>query len=398
MTVTGEITRNVLLPGLGLFDRPAGPRPGWLLRPGTMLLTDVVPGRAMTRRRHRQVWGEAPHTTRAELIEAAAAVDLRGAGGAGFPTARKLISMGRRADLVVVNGSEGEPSSGKDGVLLRHVPHLVLDGAAIAARALNASRIVIRVAVDQPETGPVLSRAIAERPDSGMFTVSWGPARYVAGEATAVLSAVAGGLPIPQDMGRPPRLRRRIGHRRHPALLSNVETFARLAVAARGHQESSHLVTVSGAVSRPGVLELSGDLRVADLAGMADLIGSPRVLVSGGWQGTWLPWPHSGRAWLSRAGLESVGGRWGVGAFTWLPQQVDPADVLVAVARVLADESAGQCGPCRNGLPAVVDALARGDAEVGSVLDDVAGGGLCAHPTASAAAIRSGLAVIGGLS
>lgn len=387
------------VPGLELPGRPMAPRPAQLLAPGTMLLAGAEPGSRMGLAEHHRRWGGLPSSSAAELAAAAASVDLRGGGGAAFPTARKIAAMSDRTDLVVVNGAEGEPTSGKDAVLLSHVPHLVLDGAEAVARALGARRILVRIAVDQPLVAAAVEGAIAERPASPEIRVSVGPARFVAGEATAVLSALAGGSPLPRRLGRPPTLPRRFGRRGRPLFLSNVETFARLAAVVRGDRRSTSLVTASGAVSAPGVMELLPEQTVADLAGLVGLVGQPRILVTGGWHGAWTEWPSVAAALLTRDSLAAAGGRWGVGAFTWLPEDVAGRTVLAAMAQVLAQESAQQCGPCHRGLPAIADALAEagtsGDGPSEALLAEVSGGGICSHPTASVAAIRSALAVIG---
>ena len=388
------------VPGLALPGRPMAPRPAQLLAPGPVLLAGAEPGSRMTRAEHVRRWGELPRPGAAELAAGAASVDLRGGGGAAFPTARKIDSMSGRTRLVVVNGAEGEPTSGKDAVLLSQVPHLVLDGAELVASALGARRIVVRLAEDQPLVAAAVESAVAERPASPEIRVSLGPAAFVAGEATAVLSALAGGPALPRQLGRPPALPRRFGRRGRPVFLSNVETFARLAAITRGERRPSSLVTASGAVSAPGVLELQSTQPVADLADLVGLVGQPRILVTGGWHGAWTEWPAVAPARLTRDGVAAAGGRWGVGSFTWLPDDVSGHEVLVAMAQVLARESAQQCGPCHRGLPVIAAGLAgsgAGPDELAELLDEVSGGGICSHPSASAAAIRSALAVLGRL-
>ncbi|HEY6055329.1 MAG TPA: hypothetical protein VIU86_15460, partial [Gaiellaceae bacterium] len=91
-------------------------------------------------RRH----GELPR--RRDLVDVVAASGLTGRGGGGFPVAQKLRAVAPRGHLVVANGTEGEPISGKDKVLLRCSPHLVLDGAVLAAAAVGARRAVVAVA------------------------------------------------------------------------------------------------------------------------------------------------------------------------------------------------------------------------------------------------------------
>jgi NADH:ubiquinone oxidoreductase subunit F (NADH-binding) len=233
---------------------------------------------------HRRLWGWQPLTGPDVLIAHVEQAGIVGAGGAAFPTARKLASLrGSKVGLVIVNGAEGESASGKDGVLLGHVPHLVLDGAAAVAHALGAPRVVVRIAADRPDLAAQLPVILAARDDSVRFELSIGPASFVAGEATAVIRSVLGGPALPADLGRPPIAPARLPWARTPVMLSNVETFARIAVATRGIRSGSALVSASGAVARPGVVELPESWSLEDVAlSCGGLVGAPEVLITGG--------------------------------------------------------------------------------------------------------------------
>jgi NADH:ubiquinone oxidoreductase subunit F (NADH-binding) len=392
------------LPGLALPGRLAGRLPRELLAPGTLLLSGVEPGRPVGMREHLRRWGVPPVVGIESLAARVAARGVVGAGGAAFPTDRKLISLvGTRVSHVIVNGAEGETASGKDGVLLGHVPHLVLDGAVTAARALGAPRVVVRISADRPDLATSLPMVLAERRDDLPIDLSIGPVAFVAGEATAVIRAVTGGPALPADLGRPPSIRSGVGRRRSHVLLSNAETFARMALAAREVAGWSALASASGAVLHPGVVELSQGSTLADLAGAAGgLVASPEVLITGGWHGRWVRWDGLTAATeLTRDALAHLGGRWGAGAFVWIPQDLPAWDALAGVARELAAGTAGQCGPCWRGLPAVAGILAgaavattRRD-EIEGLMAQVDGRGICAHPSAAVAALRSGLDLIG---
>jgi NADH:ubiquinone oxidoreductase subunit F (NADH-binding) len=392
------------LPGLALAGRLPGRLPRELLAPGTLLLAGVEPGRPVNVVEHLRRWGAAPSPAIDELIARVAAKEVVGAGGAAFPTDRKLASLvGSRVSHVIINGAEGETASGKDGVLLGHVPHLVIDGAVTAARALGAPRIILRISADRPDLATSLAIALAARQDSLPIELSVGPATFVAGEATAVIRAITGGPALPADLGRPPSIRNGVARRRSHVLLSNAETFARMALAARGVSGGSALASASGAVRDPGVVELPDTATLADLAAAAGgLVGAPEVLITGGWHGRWVPWDGlTAGTGLTRDALAELGGRWGAGAFVWIPEDLPAWDALAGVARELAEGTAGQCGPCWRGLPAVAGAIsgagggASRRAEIEGLMAQVDGRGICAHPSAAVAALRSALDLIG---
>jgi NADH:ubiquinone oxidoreductase subunit F (NADH-binding) len=393
------------LPGLALPGRLPGRLPRELLAPGTLLLAGIEPGRPAGIDEHRRRWGVAPEVAIEDLIARVAAHEVVGAGGAGFPTDRKLASLvGSRVSHVIVNGAEGESASGKDGVLLGHVPHLVLDGAVTAARALGAPRVIVRISVDRPDLASSLALALAERRDALPVALSVGPASFVAGEATAVIRAVTGGPALPADLGRPPSIRSGPARRRAHVLLSNAETFARMALAVRGVVGASALASASGAVLDPGVVELPVSSTLGDLASAAGgLLGTPGILVTGGWHGRWVPWDGlTAGTELTREALSDLGGRWGAGAFVWIPEDLPARVALAGIARELAEGTAGQCGPCWRGLPAVARALEAAAAqegpraEIDRLMAEVDGRGICAHPSAAVAALRSALDLIGG--
>lgn len=391
------------LPGVAIPGRMPGRLPRELLAPGSLLLAGAAPGRPVSWAEHLLLWGAAPRTEIDCLVELVAAQGVVGAGGAGFPTDRKLASLiGSRVSHVIVNGAEGETASGKDGVLLGHVPHLVLDGAVTAARALGAPRVVVRISADRADLAGSLPRAVAARGEAVPIEVSVGPASFVAGEASAVISSISGGPALPDDLGRPPALPGRLGRRRSRVLLSNAETFARVALAAREIGSQSALASISGAVRRPGVVELPESATLAELVDVGGLVGSPRVLITGGWHGRWVRWDGlAASTGITRASVAALGGRWGAGAFVWLPDDLSAWDALAGITRELADGSAGQCGPCWRGLPALADLIERpagGGADrtaIEGIMRQVDGRGICAHPSAAVAAVRSALDLIG---
>jgi NADH:ubiquinone oxidoreductase subunit F (NADH-binding) len=347
-----------------------------------------------------------------DLVEAA---DLRGRGGAGFPTAIKLdaVRSRRRRPVVVANGAEGEPIAGKDKVLLAYAPHLVLDGAVVAARAVGAREAVVAVA---PRTLGAVRAAIAEREaariDGGVtLTAIAAPETFVAGEETALVRFLNGGPALPTFV--PPRPYER-GIRGLPTLVQNVETLAHLALIARlgpgwfrsvGTQEQpgTTLVTLSGAVRRPGVYEIPiGHPLALLLADGGGLTRRAQAFLVGGYFGTWVDGAAEDVA-LADADLARHGAGLGARAIVVLPEGACGVRETARIARYLARASAGQCGPCVHGLAAVADdleQLLRGDradtARLERRLAVVAGRGACRHPDGAVRLVASALRVFEG--
>ncbi|GAA3593551.1 NADH-ubiquinone oxidoreductase-F iron-sulfur binding region domain-containing protein [Kribbella ginsengisoli] len=355
------------------------------------LLAGLTTGRADLQR-HQQVHGPLPELSREAYTELATAVGLRGRGGAAFPVALKLADLPARGiEAVVVNGSESEPVSRKDRLLLTMAPHLVLDGATGLARALKAPLVLI--AVHDPAAAASVRAALLERQDGVEVQVADTPGRFVAGEARAVLSVLEGGAPVPPGRKVLPT---RKGYHRRPTFLSNVETFAQLAVLARlgAHEFSStglisepgtQLLTIDGAVERPGVVETPTGTPLEAVLRFAG--ASPGPVLVGGYHGRWLPTD------LSRP--ETTGG---AGIVLALGTDTCPLGEVHRVAQWLASQSAGQCGPCVFGLAALVDDFGRlgnGDPagwhDAQRHLGLVPGRGACAHPDGSARFLASAL-------
>jgi NADH:ubiquinone oxidoreductase subunit F (NADH-binding) len=354
---------------------------------------------------HRRRHGELPGTPARAIRAVVAASGLTGRGGAGFPTHRKLdaVASGRR-QIVVGNGAEGEPASRKDHALLAHAPHLVLDGLQLAGRAVGADEAHLYVRADA--AGDV-RRAVAARRDPLPVRVHVAPDTFIAGEESAVVSAVGGGRPIPQDKGV--RVIER-GLRGRPTLVQNVETLAHLALIVRygadwfrtagtADEPGTFLATLSGAVRTPGVYELPYGARIGDVLAAAGGAMEPlQALLIGGYHGAWVP-AHPDVE-ISRSGLARYDASPGAGIVVPL---ATGSCGLVATAHVvayLAGQRAGQCGPCVNGLPRIAEtftALAecRSDAGLVSQVERlsrlVVGRGACKHPDGTVRLIRSSL-------
>jgi NADH:ubiquinone oxidoreductase subunit F (NADH-binding) len=383
-------------------------------RPPDRLFGDVP---ATTLADHLRRHGAAPHPG-LELIDEVARAGLHGRGGAGFPTHRKLAAVAeRRRPIVVANGCEGEPASGKDRSLLTFVPHLVLDGAMAAATAVGATKVVVCIERGQPGVADAVRRACRERLAAAMdprpIELRELPRRYVAGEETALVHWLNGGDARPQLV--PPRPFER-GVDRRPTLIDNVETLAQLALIARhgaawyrsvgtADDPGSYLLTITGTTKRPGVYEVEGGAPLPQVLADAgvDLARTDAVLV-GGYFGTWFPATAAASLRVSAASLASAGASLGCGAVFALPTGACGLAEATRVARWLADQNAGQCGPCVHGLDAIaatMEALVAGGRSAAG-LDAIAtlaglveGRGACKHPDGVVRFVRSAVQTFG---
>ncbi|GIH22121.1 oxidoreductase [Acrocarpospora phusangensis] len=353
---------------------------------------------------HRQLDGE----TVDGLIAMAEEVDLRGRGGAAFPFARKLRAVAahtRTSDTVVlVNAAEGEPASMKDKMLLTRAPHLVLEGALLAASALDAKEVVIATPAGELAEGSMLA-AVAERGLTGYVRVVGIQERFISGEGGALVKAVNGELGMPS--GRKVRSSDS-GVNGLPTLLSNTETFAQLALLAElGPQEYASvgtpqepgtiLLSVSGSVAAPTVVECTPGVPLAAVLDMCEASVGDGLLV-GGYHGKWLSAADAYGAIVSRRGMSQSGGELGAGIIVPLGSDTCPLGETVRVAAYLAAQSAGQCGPCRMGLPSLARALAELTVGTPGALDlvqqaatAVRGRGACFHPDGTSRFVLSAL-------
>jgi NADH:ubiquinone oxidoreductase subunit F (NADH-binding) len=314
----------------------------------------------------------------------------------------------------VANAAEGEPLSAKDKTLLTMNPHLTLDGLQLAAATLGAGRAVIYLH-RHPQLLPRVQAAVMDRWRAGVdqvrVEVVAAPPRFVAGEESAVASRISGGLALPRF--KPPRVFER-GVSDRPTLVQNAETLAHIALIARygadwfrtvgpNDQPGSMLFTVSGAVAAPRVLEAPVGTTVGELittcGGALEPIGA---VLLGGYHGTWI---HADDVWdlpLHNAVLRPHGWAVGAGVVAALPASACGLRETARVVRYLADESAGQCGPCAFGLPAIATAMAelatpgrhkQAHALVKRWAGMLPGRGACHHPDGTVRFVRSALEV-----
>jgi NADH:ubiquinone oxidoreductase subunit F (NADH-binding) len=303
----------------------------------------------------------------------------------------------------------------KDRMLLESLPHLVLDGAFCLAEALNSADVVIAIDEAFRNAGESMRLALRERPDVGRRMAQPRivaiPSGYVTGQETAIVNFVNNGVPRP--VTQPPRIGER-GLARRPTLMSNAETLAHVALIARHgadwfreigpeDEPGSFLVTLSGGVRAPGVYEIEYGSPLGSLIDAADGLAEPvRAFLFGGYAGGWVDGPAATTLQLSGGALRPMRATLGSGIVVALPQSACPVAEVTRVATYMSDQSAGQCGPCVNGLAAIADTLvelwegragrdAFGDLRRWSEL--VIGRGACGHPDGAARFVTSALSV-----
>lgn len=372
----------------------------------------------MSYERHREVHGPLPPVRdRSSLLDELARSGVRGRGGGAFPLVSKVEAVGRarRPPVLVVNGCEGEPMSAKDRVLLKLLPHLVIDGAICCASLVGAREMFIAVDESSSEAIDAVGRALGERAElrraGERIHVVAVPFSYVAGQETAVVNFLSGGEAKPTVM--PPRITER-GVAGRPTLMANVETLAHVALIARhggdwyrrigrADDPGSSLVTLGGAIRYPGVYEIEHGASLSSVLDDAGGLTEPaRAFLLGGYAGSWVDGSVAPSAVLSNPELQPLGASLGAGVVVALPQSACPVAETVRVAHWMAGESAGQCGPCSRGLAAIGDTLA--ELREGTAGPDayrnldrwaklVTGRGACAHPDGTARMVTSALQV-----
>jgi NADH:ubiquinone oxidoreductase subunit F (NADH-binding) len=328
-------------------------------------------------------------------IEEIEASGLRGRGGAGFPTGRKWAAVAANIapslrPSVVVNASEGEPGSFKDRTLLRRNPYRIIEGAIIAAEAVDAERVVFALKASFHPELERLRRALAEIQTAGWtdltLLVVEGPSEYLYGEETALLEVVDGREPFPRiappyrrgidDVGSDPvsaagSVMASPGGQTPaaPALVNNAETLANvpgiLALGAAwfrevGTEESPGTIvcTVSGGGRRAGVAEFEMGTPLAEVIETIGGPGGPVRAVLSGVANPFLPGDRLDTP-LTYGAMEAAGTGLGAAGFLVFSDEDDLAAVAAGVARFLAVESCGQCTPCKQDGLAIADILTR---------------------------------------
>jgi formate dehydrogenase iron-sulfur subunit len=314
-----------------------------------------------------------------QIIAELDVAQLRGRGGAGFPTARKWHSVAAQEGTtkhIVANLDEGDPGAYIDRFVAEWDPFCLLEGMAIAAHAVGANKGWIYIRYEYPKAVEVLQRAVAAAqsfesrgsrflgtPLDFHVEVVVGQGSYLCGEETAMLNAMEHRRPVART--RPPYVSER-GLFGQPTVVNNVETFANVPwiirngadeYAAMGLSSSrgTKVVSLNSLFRRPGLYEIEfgiplhhivedcgGGLRAGQIMGL--MIGGPLAGVI----------PQS--RFDTRFGFEelhAIGASVGHGGIVAFDERTSMAELIHHVFSFGAYESCGECMPCRLGCPAI---------------------------------------------
>ena len=325
----------------------------------------------------------------ADIIDAVEKAGLRGLGGAGFPAGKKwgFVKSYAGPRLMSVNGDEGEPGTFKDRYYLESDPHRTLEGAMIAAHAVEAERIYVYMRDEYPAVLAILRREISALESAGVAAPGFielrrGAGAYICGEESAMIESIEGKRGLPRH--RPPYIAE-VGLFGRPTLNHNVETLWWIrdivekgpeAFAARGKPDHPGVRSwsVSGRVANPGVKLAPAGVTARELieeycGGMAP--GHDfKAYLPGGASGGILP------ASMADVPLDFGGELAKLGAFVGSHAIVvfsDHDNMRAATLNLLEffhDESCGQCTPCREGTAKLTALLkARGAMDETAIRD-----------------------------
>jgi NADH:ubiquinone oxidoreductase subunit F (NADH-binding) len=325
-----------------------------------------------------------------DVLDELEAANLRGRGGAGFPTATKWRSVRAHADEtdsdvhVVVNAAEGEPGTAKDRVLLRHDPYRILEGLLVAMAVTDAVAGWVGIKERFVEVEALVA-ARDELREAGwqgadQVRIVTGPDDYLLGEESALLEVIEGNGPLPRILKPYDRgvFGDEDGTQPNPTVVNNVETFAHVvrileagADAFRSHGTDGHpgtiLVTVTGDVAEPCVVEVGTDTTLREVLTIAGA-GEVKLIASG--VSVPLLTPAHLDLPLDADVLRTADAGLGSAGFVVYDADRSAVGVARALAAFLAHGSCGQCNACSSGTAAalaVLDDLVAGTADANAV-------------------------------
>jgi len=301
----------------------------------------------------------------AHIIEILDQAGLRGCGGAGFPTAQKwrFFNDAPHPRVLVVNADEGEPGTFKDRYLFENHMDQVLAGICLAAQTLEVQDVYVYLRDEYPHIHQALKKILPTLKIQGVrFHLRRGAGAYVCGEETSLIESLEGKRGLPRN--RPPYPAQN-GFMGRPTITQNVETLYWIAeIVEHGvnryiQQQRPRFYSVSGRIRQPGVFRAPSTATVTELIEAADGMIEGHLFTAflpGGASGGIFPASFADKA-MNFGVFEEFGGFVGSGALTILSNHDDVWDVARTLSQFFADESCGQCTPCRVGTQKIIALL-----------------------------------------
>jgi NADH-quinone oxidoreductase subunit F len=310
-----------------------------------------------------------------QVVDEVTRANLRGLGGAGFPTGKKwsfIPKQTAKPKYLVVNADEGEPGTFKDRYILERDPHALIEGVIISAYAIGSHKAYVYIRGEYFRPARRLQRAIDESYRQGWLgrniqgtgfdldvVIHRGAGAYICGEETALLTSLEGGKGFPRI--KPP-FPASSGLFSCPTIVNNVETLAcvpyilrhgaeRFAGIGPESQGGTRLFCVSGHVLRPGVYEEPVGVtlrRLIELAGGVRNGNKLKAVIPGGISAKILRADEIDVA-MDFNSLVAAGSMAGSGGVIVMDETTCMVDALYSAVRFFAHESCGQCSPCREG-------------------------------------------------
>lgn len=366
---------------------------------------------------------KAPENIIATLEQA----DLRGMGGAGFPTHRKWQAVANQENgskYVLCNGNEDEPGTFKDRYLLKETPHQIIEGALIAAIAVKANHVYLYINPHQTEAVEIMSEAVNQWKNHTLFKeiesylqmpidlkVVKSSGLYIGGEETAVISTVEGGFPFPR---KKPPYPFESGVSNDPTLVNNVETFATVTHILKNgakwyndlgidNASGTKLYSLSGDILKPGLYELPMGTTLRELVfthGGGMLSSAPfKAVFTGGPSNTLLT-AKDLDVKMDFDSLKEKGSSLGTGAMIVMSEGTSIVRKVAEYVDFFAAGSCGQCTSCKTGTYQLSRLLRRIDTGTGlkkdlraleSLCSLLPGSGKCALIDGAATVVSSSL-------
>jgi NADH-quinone oxidoreductase subunit F len=313
-------------------------------------------------------WEKAKTMEPVAITDAVKKSNLRGLGGAGFPTGTKWSFVPKTHTgpvYLVINADEGEPGTFKDRYLLEKDPHALIEGMLIAARAIRSAKGFVYIRGEYVEPYRVFSGAVKEAYDAGLLgsgfdiVVHRGAGAYICGEESALLSSLEGKKGWPKIKPPFPAVKGAFGQ---PTIINNVETisclppiinrgaewFAGLGTKTEG---GTRMYSVSGRVKKPGVYEASCAVTlrqlIYDYAGGVTGSGKLKAVIPGGASAAVLTADEIDIS-MDVDGPKTVGSMIGSAGVVVMDDSVSMPEAFLVLAHFYAHESCGQCTPCRE--------------------------------------------------